>query len=115
MPHPLPTYLVPLRKRTGLSQIDIATLLAISASALCRYESRSRRPNVELVVAAEAIFGHPAKEIFPAFYAEIERDVVVRAQKLRTRYRARSDEKDSAALRALDDIIARASQTTLDV
>jgi hypothetical protein len=54
-------------------------LLGIDGSALCKFESLSRRPTIELAVGVEVIFGHPTKEVFPAFYGEIEKAVVDRA------------------------------------
>ena len=80
MSHLLPSYLHTLRKQWGLSQPDLASLLGITASALCRFENLSRRPTAELIIGAEVIFGHGAKEVFPALYRDIERDIVNRAK-----------------------------------
>lgn len=109
----LSSYLLSLRKRSGLSQSDLALLLGISGSALCRSEGLSRRPTIELAVGAEVIFGHPMKEVFPAFYEEIEQAIVARARRRRDRYAARP--KAGTKLRALDAILERASQTTLEL
>jgi len=113
MSRPLSTYLLSLRKRSGLSQSDLAMLLGIDGSALCKFESLSRRPTIELAVGVEVIFGHPTKEVFPAFYGEIEKAVVDRACRLRGRYTARPKPATSTKLRTLDEIIARTSQPTL--
>lgn len=115
MPHLLPSYLHTLRKRWGLSQPDLAALLGITGSALSRFENRSRHPSAKLVVAAEVIFGHGAKDVFPRYYQEIERAVVERA---RAQYKLQETQSGPDArerLRFLDEIIDRASQTTLDV
>ena len=109
----LPTYLLSLRKRSGLSQSDLAMLLGIDGSVLCKFENLSRRPTIELAIGAEVVFGHPMKKVFPAFYSEIEKAVVGRARRRRNRDIARSKPATTAELRALDEIIARASQTTL--
>jgi transcriptional regulator with XRE-family HTH domain len=109
----LSTYLLSLRKRSGLSQSELAMLLGIDGSALCKFENLSRRPTIELAVGAEVIFGHPMKGVFPAFYDEIERVVVERARRWRDRYKARPKPATGAKLRILDEIIARASQPTL--
>jgi transcriptional regulator with XRE-family HTH domain len=90
-------------------------MLGISASALSKFESRSRRPTIELAAAVEVVFGRATREVFPGFYGEIERAVVERARRRRERYGARSDAPPSKKLRVLDDIIARASQTTLSI
>ena len=109
----LPSYLLTLRKRSGLSQSELAMLLGISASALCRSESLSRRPTIELAIGAEIIFGQSAKDIFPALYGDVERAVMDRVRKRRTRYAGRSKATNGAQLRTFDDILARASQPTL--
>jgi len=113
MSRPLPSYLLSLRKRSGLSQSEVAALLGIDATALCKFESLSRRPLLELAVGAEIVFGHPMKEVFPAFYGELEQTVIARAHKLHGRCSARSKTPKAGKLRTLDEIIARASQTTL--
>jgi transcriptional regulator with XRE-family HTH domain len=76
MKHRLPSYLHTLRKRWGLSQPELAALLDVTASALSRFEKRSRRPTAELIVAIEVIFGHSAKDVFPAFYQCVEHEVI---------------------------------------
>ena|ERR1700726_3449859 len=115
MSRPLPSYLLSLRKRSGLSQSDVAMLLGISGSVLCKCESLSRRPTMELAIGAEVIFGHPMREVFPAFYAEIGRAVAERARAQCNRYKTRTKTAKGVKLRALDEIISRAGQTTLGI
>ncbi len=115
MPHRLPNYLHTLRKQWGLSQPDLASLLGVSASAECRFENLSRRPSAELLIGAEVIFGHGAKEVFPAFYHEIERAIVSRAQSHHARLEAKTDAASRDKLRLLSEIMDRASQTKLDI
>jgi len=111
----LPSYLLTLRKQSGLSQSDLAMLLGIDGSALCKFESFSRRPTIELAAGIEVIFGHPMKEVFPAFYGELERTIIERSRRQRDRYSARSKAAKGTKIRTLDEIIARASQTTLGI
>ncbi len=115
MSRPLPSYLLSLRKRSGLSQSEVAMLLGIDGSMLCKFESLSRRPSIELAIGAELIFGHPMKEVFPALYAETERAIVQRARRQRNRYNTRTKTAKGGKVRALDEIIARAGQTTLGI
>ena len=115
MPHLLPSYLHKLRKQWGLSQPDIASLLGITGSALSRFENRSRRPNARLIVGAEVIFGHGAKDVFPAFYRDTERAIVNRARRQHTRLEHKADPASREKLRFLSEIIERASQTTLNI
>jgi transcriptional regulator with XRE-family HTH domain len=115
MPHLLPSYLHKLRKQWGLSQPDIASLLGITGSALSRFENRSRRPNARLIAGAEVLFGHGVKDVFPAFYRDIERAIVNRARRQHDRLESKADPASREKLRFLNEIIERASQTTLNI
>jgi len=115
MSHLLPSYLHKLRKQWGLSQPDIASLLGITGSALSRFENLSRRPNARLIVGAEVLFGHSAKDVFPAFYRDIERTIVSRARTQHARLESKANPASREKLRFLSEIIERASQTTLNV
>jgi transcriptional regulator with XRE-family HTH domain len=115
MSHLLPSYLHKLRKQRGLSQPDIASLLGITGSALSRFENLSRRPNARLIVGAEVIFGHGAKDVFPAFYRDIERSIVNRARTQYARLESKADPASREKLRFLNEIVERASQATLNV
>jgi transcriptional regulator with XRE-family HTH domain len=115
MPHRLPSYLHTLRKQRGLSQPDLASLLGVTGSALCRFENLSRRPTAELVIAAEVIFGHGPKDVFPGFYRNIERTIVDRARAQHDRLESKTDPAARVKLRLLAEIIERASQATLNI
>jgi transcriptional regulator with XRE-family HTH domain len=106
----LPTYLLTLRKRSGLSQLDLAELLDITGSALSRFESQSRNPTLELAIGVEVIFGHGVRDVFPAFYRGIEQSVVARA---RDHCEREASTASRAQLRFIHDVVERASQTTL--
>lgn len=109
----IPSYLHTLRKRSGLSQPELASLFDLTASALSRFENLSRRPSVDLLIGAEVIFGGTAREVFPALYLEIERDIVERARALHGRFAAMKDRAARAKERFLAEIIERLSQATL--
>ena len=115
MSHLLPSYLHTLRKQWGLSQPDLASLLGVTGSALCRFENLSRRPTAKLIVAAEVIFGHGPRDVFPAFYRDIERTIVDRARTQLGRLETEADPATHRKLRLLTEVIERASQTKLNV
>lgn len=115
MSHLLPSYLHTLRKQSGLSQPDLATLLGITGSALSRFENLSRRPSAELIIGAQVIFGHSPKDVFPAFYRDIERTIVARARAQHGRVESETAPATREKLQLLTDIIERASQTTLNL
>jgi transcriptional regulator with XRE-family HTH domain len=115
MSHLLPSYLHRLRKQWGLSQPDLAMLLGVTGSALSRFENRSRHPSAELIVAAEVIFGHRAKDVFPRFFHDIERTIVERSHTLYKSLESKTDKTSREKLRLLTEIIDRASQSTLGI
>jgi transcriptional regulator with XRE-family HTH domain len=77
----LPNYLRTTRKRTALSQEEVAFLLGNHGGAkLCRHERFACQPKLETVLAFEAIFQKPASELFAGLYQEVQRGVVTRAK-----------------------------------
>jgi len=113
MSHRLPSYLHTLRKQWGLSQPELAALLNVTGSALCRFENRSRRPTAELLVGAEVLFGHGAKEVFPGFYRGVEHAIVERASAELIQLKSAADSSASQKRRFLTEIVERSSQPTL--
>jgi transcriptional regulator with XRE-family HTH domain len=79
----LPNYLRTYRKRSYLSQDEVAYLLGCKDGArVSRYENFSRRPSPEAIFAYEIIFHLPARELFAGHYLKIEKNVLKRAQLL---------------------------------
>lgn len=61
----LPNYLKMFRKRSGLSQREVAFLLGCRhGSKVSRYERGERVPNAQTVFGYEAIFRVPSKQLF---------------------------------------------------
>jgi hypothetical protein len=52
---------------------------------VCRYERFLREPSLEMILAYEAIFQKPARELFAGLYRKIERGVAQRARVLSDR------------------------------
>lgn len=81
--HSLPNYLRSHRKRTGLSQDDVAFLLGCqSGTKVSRYERFVRQPSLETVFACEVIFGVPARELFAGIFQKVERRTKQQAGRL---------------------------------
>lgn len=77
-------YLRTHRKRTGLTQDDLAFLLGCkSGTKVSRYERLIREPNLETAFACQAIFGVPAHELFPGIYQNVEQIIKQRAERLK--------------------------------
>jgi transcriptional regulator with XRE-family HTH domain len=107
----LPCYLNTLRMRRGLTQPELAELMGIGASLLSKVESLERRPTTKVILAAEIVFGMPAREIFPGAYKNLEQGVVKRARALRSQFLDRSDPAAAEKLRLIDQIMERSVQS----
>lgn len=82
-PMPYPCRLRPYRKAAALSQRDLGLLLGLtSQSSVSEYEAALKRPSLATVIASEILFGVPARELFPALYEEVRRDLETRAKDL---------------------------------
>ncbi len=79
----LPNYLRTYRKRAGLSQDDVASLLGgHSGAKVCRLERVRRQPTLRTALACEAVFHVPVRELFAGQYQTVEREVRRRAGRL---------------------------------
>jgi hypothetical protein len=96
---PLPNHLLSHRKRSALSQTEVAFLLGIqSAGKVCRHESFSLHPGLEAALAYEVIYRRPISELFPGVAEEIQNAVrarvkVLEQQELRSNTSALTDQK----------------------
>ena len=73
-------YLRNFRKRSGLTQEEIAFLLGYHTGAqLSRYENLSREPSLATAFACQAIYRVPVHELFPGIYTVVESQVKRRA------------------------------------
>ena len=80
---PLLNYLLTFRKRSALSQEEVAYLLGTQSGAkVCRYERFSREPGLQTALAYEAIFQRPVAELFPGLYEKVRMEVSARAKNL---------------------------------
>lgn len=109
MPHKLHNYLRTHRKRSGLSQAEVALLLGTAYRArVSRHELLTRHPEVAAVFAYEIIFRVPARELFAGAYERVERVTVERAVALAERLASRDPSKVlSRKLATLRAITAR--------
>ena len=76
----LHTYIRTHRKRSGLSQGEIATLIgAISGTTVSRHEAARRKLSLVDAFTYEALFGVPASALFPGEYERAREGVEARA------------------------------------
>lgn len=66
-------YLRTHRKRSGLSQEDVAFLLGLkSGQIISRYERLDRVPSLETAFACQVLFDTLPHELYPGLYAKVE-------------------------------------------
>jgi transcriptional regulator with XRE-family HTH domain len=81
--HKLENYLRTYRKRSGLSQDEVAFLLDCkNGTKVSRYERFARKPSLETLFAYEVVFGAPARELFAGAYQKVEKRIMNRAHLL---------------------------------
>src|SRR3954454_6389361 len=79
----LHNYLRTYRKRTGLSQTEMAFLLGCANGAkVSRYEHGARRPNLATALACEVILRVALPELFAGMYHDVEKQIGLRAVRL---------------------------------
>ncbi len=81
MARKLPHYLRSERRRSGLSQEDIAALLDTRVRAISRYERHGRLPPLATALAYEAVFGVPVAELFSGAYRAVRESIQARARR----------------------------------
>jgi transcriptional regulator with XRE-family HTH domain len=77
------SYLRTFRRRSGLSQTEVAFLLGVRGHAkMSRYERLSRRPTLQAAIGLQVIFGLATKDILPQVFVAAEQKVIERAHAL---------------------------------
>ncbi|MBV8977716.1 MAG: helix-turn-helix transcriptional regulator [Alphaproteobacteria bacterium] len=106
-----PNRLRAYRKRSGLSQAELAALLGLrSQSVLSELELAKTRPRSEVLLGCERIFDVSAAELFPGLATRVERAVLSRAAHLAGRTGGRNAERKRTHIAA---IVTRLSHSTL--
>jgi len=91
--HKLENYLRAYRKRSGLTQRDVAYLLGCQNGAqVSRYEKRKRVPPLRTALACEAVFGVPIADLFAGISEVAGREIGKRLLGLRSKLQANSGE-----------------------
>jgi transcriptional regulator with XRE-family HTH domain len=80
----LPTYLKAYRKRSSLTQREVAFLLGWKeGDHFSRYEKRRVRPSLRVALGCAVIFRVSVKELFPGVCDPIAGEVAARIERLR--------------------------------
>ena len=102
-----PNDLRALRLQSGLSQLELAKLLGVSDSTVCRYECGIRPITVLHLLACEIIFGVQATDILIPLRDRVEDDIGCRALGLHERLRGRRDAMSLKKVRFLETLTQR--------
>lgn len=109
----LDTYLRTLRRRTGLSQEDIARLLGLKSGAhISRLEKGIRQPSYLAIVALTFFFDVSVEELFPALSNDIKEDVVRHAYDLYVTQQGKPSRTTKAKLDYLERMLGRTTKAT---
>jgi DNA-binding XRE family transcriptional regulator len=104
---PLLTYLRTYRRRTGLSQEEIAFLLGgFTGATVSRHETATRMPVLQNALMYELVFAVPVKDLYFGIYQAARSTVLSRANSLRNSLvrQSRSTLRDRK-IAALDELI----------
>lgn len=86
---PLSNYLKMYRKRSGLSQPELAFLLGCrDGSKISRYERGRRSPSLDALIALQVVFHGPTEALFVGRYGQVLRELRARAKRLIRRVEA---------------------------
>jgi transcriptional regulator with XRE-family HTH domain len=95
-------YIRMFRKQRGLSQDELAFLLGWkSGFGVSRFERGEREPSLETLLAMEAIFGIPIRELYAGRFQKVEASV-----KERARYFVSSIGEDLSRRKRLRDLLS---------
>lgn len=98
----LQNYLRTYRKRSGLSQKEIAFLLGCKSSAkISHYECFTRQPNIQTAFALAVIFDAPPHDLFAGLFQEVQQQIVQRAQLLSLKIEVGSPHRTVTAKQAI--------------
>jgi len=91
---PLENYVKTYRRRSLLSQDELAFLLgAECGTKVSRYERGRRVPSLETALAMEAIFGVSIKQIFLGKFSKVDLQVRERAKVLRQKLQSNPEKR----------------------
>src|SRR5579859_3924859 len=79
----LPNYIRMYRKRTHLTQNEVAFILGYKTSAnICRHERLKQTPNLQTLLAYEILFGTPVRNLYSGVHQDVEQKLVYRIRLL---------------------------------
>ena len=96
---PRNNYLRAYRKRSGLSQRELAKLLGYNdAGQVSRHERAASNPPLSAALAYEAIFRAPIASIFAGMQADVVRDIEVKLKEIKLTLESVASRPSNASL-----------------
>lgn len=69
------------RKQWALNQLELARLIGVSPTSICRIEKGERVPSLRVALRLELLFGMPPAELLPNAQMDAARRLTARAQR----------------------------------
>jgi len=110
----LPSYFKTFRLRSGLSQKELAFLIACkNGTYVSRIERGKRQPTLEATLAYMIMFDTPPPDVIPAVWEELEASILARAEQLYRDLHGRPSHANFAKLKTLKQILSRDERTRI--
>jgi transcriptional regulator with XRE-family HTH domain len=111
----LKTYVRPARRRSGLTQRELAFLVGVKdGAAVSRMERLKRVPSLLWTRACALVFDIPAAQLFPQMFREIHEVVRRRANDLYEELQGNPSKATRLKLDFLEELLARLDREPSD-
>ncbi len=108
MSSPLSSYLKAHRKKSGLTQAELATLLGSASKAnISQYEHCKCLPQLKTAIALELLFGTDITDLFPNVAQSTIADLLPRLEKLQQEIKVGDGRRSQMKAQSLADMRAR--------
>jgi transcriptional regulator with XRE-family HTH domain len=101
----LKSYLRPLRRRSGLTQRELAFL--VGGTSVSRIERFKQVPSLPAMHACALLFGVQVTDLFPHLLGEVHRTLQFRTNELYERLQGSSSKQTRTKLDFLEGVLAR--------
>ena len=98
---PFDNYLAEMRKRAGLSQEEVGTLLDEDRNKIRRYEQQAVVPTLARAIALELLFDEPMQRVFAGLAVRIRAQIAARARVLLQHLSDKTTEENAQKLATL--------------
>ena len=103
------------RRRWALSQQELANLLSLSRTAICRLENETESTRLVTAFGLMVVFGIKTEVMQQSLYAQVEEAVMCNAAQLDESLRGKTDRKSLRKIELLSDMVKRATRNETGV